>query len=156
MTAVAAAALQVKPGHWRHMPGQRVWIVFGGRADHGWQRLLHPDFRHCFAAIEDGQGWMVLDPLTGRLLLARIEVPPGFDLPDFYRRAGLRPVGPFPMAEHELGRGLFGAPLNCVSICRAALGPNAPFAITPHGLFRSLINRMESRKKNLTSFEIPT
>jgi len=133
------------------MPPQSVWIVFGGRADHAWQRLLRPGFRHCFAAIEDGTGWTVLDPLTGRLLLARLALPMGYDLPGFYRRAGLVPVGPFPLEDEVKGAPLWGAPLNCVSICRAILGPHAPFALTPAGLYRALSAHAESRKKNLTS-----
>lgn len=137
--------------HRRDMPAQGVWIVFGGRADHAWQRLLRPGFRHCFAAIEDREGWSVLDPLTGRLLLARLALPAGYDLPRFYRRAGLVPVGPFPLSEDVKGAPLWGAPLNCVSICRAILGPHAPFALTPVGLYRALSKRIESRKKNLTT-----
>jgi len=128
-----------------------VWIVFGGRADHAWQRLLRPGFRHCFAAIDDGAGWSVLDPLTGRLLLARLALPAGYDLPRFYRRAGLVPVGPFLLAEDMKGTPLWGTPISCVSICRAILGPHAPFALTPAGLYRTLSRRAESRKKNLTS-----
>lgn len=134
------------------MPAQRAWIVFGGRADHLWQRLLRRGFRHCFAALEDARGWTVLDPLTGRLLTARLEVPPGFDLPEFYRRAGLLPVGPFALEEGDLGPGLRGAPFSCVALCRAVLGPHAPFAMTPHGLFRALSKLCDYRKKNLTSF----
>lgn len=155
MTAVALADGRAKPGHRRHITGQRVWIVFGGRADHGWQRLLRPGFRHCFAAIEDAQGWLVLDPLTGRLLLARIDVPPGFDLPAFYRRAGLRPLGPFLLNEHALGSAGPVLPLNCVSLCRAVLGPHAPFALTPAGLYKRLSRSFESRKKSLTSLTDP-
>lgn len=151
MTAVALAEGRAKPGHRRHIAGQRVWIVFGGRADHGWQRLLRPGFRHCFAAIEDAQGWIVLDPLSGRLLLARIDVPPAFDLPAFYRRAGLRPLGPFLLDEHALGSSMPALPLNCVSLCRAILGPHAPFALTPAGLYRRLNKSLQSRKKSLTS-----
>jgi hypothetical protein len=115
------------------MAQQRAWIVFGGRADHFWQRLLRRGFRHCFAALEDSRGWTVLDPLTGRLL-----------------------VGPFPLEEPELGRGMRGAPFSCVAVCRAVLGPHAPFAMTPHGLFRALAQSQESRKKNLTSSSAAT
>lgn len=147
MTAVAAAP---RPAHRRHLAEQRAWIVFGGRADHPWQRLLRRGFRHCFAALEDPQGWTVLDPLTGRLLVARLDVPAGFDLPGFYCRAGLLPVGPFPLREADLGRGLRGAPFSCVALCRAVLGSHAPFAMTPHGLFRALTKSHESRKKNFT------
>ncbi len=140
-----------KPGHRRHHLAQRAWIVFSGRADHAWQRLLRPGFRHCFAAIQDEAGWMVLDPLSGRLLVARIAVPAGYDLPAFYGRAGLTPLGPFPLPEQALGTPLRGVPLNCVSICRAVLGPHAPFALTPAGLHRKLSRLSESRKKNLTT-----
>lgn len=144
-----------RPAHRRHHPPQRAWIIFSGRADHGWQRWLRPGFRHCFAALEDAAGWLVLDPLSGRLLLARLAVPPGYDLPGFYRRAGLLPLGPYPLEEHALGAPLRGVPLNCVSLCRAVLGPHAPFALTPAGLHRALVRRQESRihesrKKNLT------
>jgi hypothetical protein len=144
MTAAAPAA---RPAHRRHAGAQRAWIVFGGRADHPWQRLLRRGFRHCFAALEDAGGWTVLDPLTGRLLAARLEVPAGFALPDVFRRAGLLPVGPCPLAAAaDRGRGLRGAPFGCVAVCRAVLGPHAPFALTPHGLFRGLTEFRESRK----------
>jgi hypothetical protein len=146
MAAVSAA----RPSHRRHPDAQRVWIVFGGRADHPWQRLLRRGFRHCFAALEDARGWTVLDPLTGRLLAVRLEVPPGFDLPGFYRRAGLRPVGPFPLRESVPGRGMRGVPFSCVAVCRAVLGSQAPFAVTPYGLFRGLMKLSEIRKQNLT------
>jgi len=140
----------VRPSH-RRGADQRAWIIFGGRADHAWQRWLRPGFRHCFAAIEDGRGWMVLEALTGRLLLARLDVPSGFDAPAFYRRAGMTPVGPFPLDEASLGptRGLL--PLNCVSVCRAVLGPHAPRAWTPYGLYCALTTRDLNRKEYLTS-----
>ena len=140
-----------RPAHRRNHAPQRAWIIFSGRADHAWQHLLRPGFRHCFAALEDDAGWLVLDPLTGRLLLARLAVPRGYDLPGFYRRAGLTPVGPFPLEEAAMGAPLRGIPMSCVAICRAVLGPHAPFALTPAGLYRSLEAMKESRKKNLTN-----
>ncbi|WP_191083164.1 hypothetical protein [Roseococcus microcysteis] len=140
----------MKPAHRRHIQ-QRAWIIFAGRADHAWQRWLRPGFRHCFAAIEDAQGWMVLEALTGRLLLARLDVPSGFDAPAFYRRAGMVPVGPFPLDDTTLGPVRGPLPLNCVSVCRAVLGPHAPFAWTPYGLYRALSSRDQNRKKYLTN-----
>ncbi|WP_424811454.1 hypothetical protein [Roseococcus sp. YIM B11640] len=135
---MTSATPVARPGHRRPASGQRAWIVFVGRADHLWQRLLRPGFRHCFAALEDSRGWSVLDPMTGRLLLARLDVPAGYDLPGFYRRAGLLPVGPFVVPESVGGWGFGVLPLNCVSVCRAVLGRSAPMAWTPHGLFRGL------------------
>ncbi|HYF09591.1 MAG TPA: hypothetical protein VD970_18380 [Acetobacteraceae bacterium] len=117
---------------------QRVWIVFGGRADQPWLRLLHPGFRHCFAAIEDEGGWCVLDPLSGRLVVARLDVPAGFDLPRLYARAGLVPLGPFVPGAPRPQRLPSLMPFSCVTLCRQLLGAGAPFALTPRGLFRRL------------------
>jgi hypothetical protein len=141
----------IRPSHRKAIRGQEAWIVFGGRADMAWQRLLAPGFRHCFAALRDDDGWLVLDPLSGCLMLGRIDVPADFDLPDFYRRAGLTAVGPFQpgAARRRLLPALL--PMNCVGLCRAVLGHSAPFAITPHGLHQSLMAQLKNRKKNLTS-----
>lgn len=117
---------------------QLVFLVFGGHADQPWLRLLKPGFRHCFAVLRDAQGWTVLDPLSGRLLVQRLDVAPDFDLPGFYLRAGLRLRGPFrpgPPASRRLPP---ISPYSCVSLCRALLGQGAPFALTPFGLYRAL------------------
>jgi hypothetical protein len=60
---------------------QSVWIIFGGRADQPWLYPLRRGFRHCFAAIRDAQGWTVLDPLSGRLVVARLPLEAQFDRP---------------------------------------------------------------------------
>jgi hypothetical protein len=115
-----------------------VWIAFGGVADQPWLKLLRPGFRHCFAALGDEAGWTVLEPLSGRLMVARLPVGPAFDLPGFYRRAGLRVLGPFAAGVPSPRRLPPLLPFTCVALCRALLGPAAPFAVTPYGLFRVL------------------
>ena len=131
---------------------QRAFIVFGGGggAELPWLRPLRRGFHHCFAALEDPAGWTVLDPLSGRLVVARLDLPCSFDLPGFYRRAGLVVLGPFLPAGPR--RSLLPplAPYSCVSLCRAVLGADAPFALTPFGLFRSLARREGNRKNVLT------
>ncbi|MGG5820509.1 hypothetical protein [Falsiroseomonas sp. HW251] len=128
--------------------GQQVWIAFGGEADQPWLRLLRRGFRHCFAAILDESGWTVLEPLSGRLMVARLPVPAAFDLPGFYRRAGLAVLGPFEPAAARGASAPTLMPFTCVGLCRALLGPGAPFALTPFQLFHALGG--ESRKKILT------
>ena len=132
--------------------GQRIWLAFGGEADQPWLRPLRRGFRHCFAALADETGWTVLEPLSGRLLVARLPVPVGFDLPAFYRRAGLSVLGPFVPSAPRGRRLPTLTPFTCVGLCRALLGPGAPFALTPYGLFRALggIESQQSRKKVLT------
>lgn len=122
---------------------QSIWLVFGGRADQPWLYPLKRGFRHCFAAIRDDTGWTVLDPLSGRLVVARLPLEPHYDLPRFYRRAGLSVTGPFtpgPAAPRLLPP-IFG--LSCVALCRALLGAGAPRALTPFGLYHRLQNHAE-------------
>lgn len=126
---------------------QRAYIVFGGGADQPWLRPLRPGFRHCFAALADAAGWTVLDPLSGRLVVARLELPAGFDLPGFYRRCGFAVLGPFLPGGPRARLLPPLAPFSCVALCRAVLGEGAPFALTPYGLFRALEKSAVSRKK---------
>lgn len=133
-------------------PPQEVWIAFGGRADQLWLRLLRPGFRHCFAALRDPDGWTVVDPLSGRLLVVRLDLAAGFDLPGFYRRAGFAVLGPFRAGGARPDPFAAFRPFTCVALCRALLGAGAPFAVTPFGLFRAL---SDHRKKILTGDEIP-
>lgn len=130
---------------------QRAWIAFGGHADQPWLQPLRPGFRHCFAALQDSTGWTVLDPLSGRLVVARLELPPGFDLPGFYRRAGFAVLGPFLPGDARQRLLPPLAPFSCVGLCRAVLGSGAPFALTPRGLFRRLSQNENTRKKILTA-----
>jgi hypothetical protein len=143
---VTATARPARPAHRRAaQAGQRAFIVFGGAADQPWLRLLRPGFRHCFAVLADATGWTVLDPLSGRLVVARLDVPARFDLPGFYRRAGFAVAGPFAPGQPRWRLLPPLAPFTCVALCRAVLGAGAPFAVTPWGLFRAL----ENNRKNI-------
>jgi hypothetical protein len=136
--------------------GQRLFLAFGGEADQAWLRPLRRGFRHCFAALGDEAGWTVLEPLSGRLLVARLPVPAGFDLPGFYRRAGLAVLGPFVPGDAAPRRLPDLSPFTCVALCRALLGAGAPFALTPYGLFRALGgDERQNRKKVLTAGRAP-
>ncbi len=122
--------------HERRAGEQALFLAFGGVADQAWLRLLRPGFRHCFAALQDDEGWTVIEPLSGRLMVARLGAAASFDLPGFYRRAGLSVLGPFRPAPPQAR--LMPSFLTCVGVCRALLGAGAPRALTPHGLFRAL------------------
>ncbi|PHK95882.1 hypothetical protein CR162_05970 [Pseudoroseomonas rhizosphaerae] len=146
----AARPWRLSPRHALAEGEQQVWIGFGGQADQPWLRLLRPGFRHCFAAIRDRQGWSLVEPLSGRLLVSRAGVAAEFDLPAFYRRAGLSVVGPFRPGPPAGDGWLPNISLySCVQLCRAVLGAGAPWAFTPHGLYQALVNEKENRKKIL-------
>jgi hypothetical protein len=137
-----------RPAHRRaaDRQAQQVWLAFGGAADQAWLRPLRRGFRHCFAVLHDADGWTVLDPLSGRLLVVRLDLPQGFDLPGFYRRSGLAVLGPYLPAAPRARWLPPLLPYTCVALCRSVLGPAAPFAWTPHGLHRRLQENAENRK----------
>jgi hypothetical protein len=85
----------------------------------------------------------VVDPLTGRLVVARLDVPVDFDLPAFYRRAGLAVLGPFAPSAPAGGAARLLEPFSCVALCRAVLGATAPRAWTPRGLYCALRTRVD-------------
>ncbi len=126
-----------------------VWIAFSGRADLPWQRLLRPGFRHCFAALSDGRGWTVVDPLVGRLVVDRLEVDAGFDLPAFWRRAGFRVLGPFTPAPPRRRLLSLLAPFTCVTACQRLLGLEGRLILTPRGLHRHLSRRLAEQNRKI-------
>lgn len=115
---------------------RRAWVVFCGRADLAWLRLLAPGFRHCFLVLNDGRHWLTLDPLSCFTELEIQPVPPGFDLPAFYRARGLTVV-PAPLARGR-ARALPWAPFTCVEAVKRVLGLRARFVLTPRQLYRHL------------------
>jgi len=138
---------------------EEVWIAFAGRAEMAWLRLFRPGFRHCFAALADAEGWTLVDPLSGRLVVQRLAVPRSFDLPAFWRRAGFRVLGPFipePPRRSWLPPLL---PATCVTACLALLGQRRRFLFSPHGLYRALSRDLHREavigKKALTSVAEP-
>ncbi|WP_376095446.1 hypothetical protein ACE7GA_03070 [Roseomonas sp. CCTCC AB2023176] len=79
----------------------------------------------------------MLEPLSGRLMVARLDDAKR-DLPGAWRRAGCRVLGPFAPGAPRPSLPWI-TPFSCVALCRALLGPDAPFAVTPFGLYRHLI-----------------
>lgn len=78
------------------------------------------------------------------------DLPAGFDLPAFYRRAGFAVLGPFLPGGPRRRLVPLLAPFSCVALCRAVLGACAPLAVTPYGLYRALQRSIRPRKIFLT------
>jgi hypothetical protein len=129
---------------------QRVWIVFAGSPPAAvrrlpWLRLFRVEFRHCFAAIQDSCGWLLVDPLCGRLVVARLSSDPDADLPGRFRQPGLRVVGPFRPGPPKAQLLPPMAPFTCVTACLRLLGRRAPWVVTPWQLFRYLAPMIEQK-----------
>ena len=117
--------------------GRRALVGFVDRPATRLHRLLRPGFRHCFALIDDGSGWVLIDPLKNRIEIRRVDPPAGFDLAAFYLRRGHR------VLEGRVGPGASGASLvpdlsTCVTVVKRALGIVSGRVQTPHQLYRHL------------------
>jgi hypothetical protein len=143
----------------RGTPTQEVWVAFAGRTEMAWLRLFRPGFRHCFAALADAEGWTLVDPLSGRLVVQRLAVPRSFDLPAFWRRAGLRVLGPFAPEPPRPSRLPPLMPATCVTACLALLGRRRHLLLSPYGLYRALSLELHQNlvlgKKTLTAQAAP-
>ena len=111
----------------------RALVVFSGRADKPWQRLLRPGFRHCCLILEDGDQWLLVEPLAALLQVRRLGRA-AVDLRPKLRRAGLTVV------EAALPASVEGAaPLGlwtCVETVKRGLGLRALRVQTPWQLYR--------------------
>lgn len=119
-------------------------VVFSGRADLAWLRVLKRGFRHCFVLVDLGEQWLLINPMSH---YTAVDLCPGMtaeDLADVYRGLGLTVVPartgqPFP-------RPAPWRPYTCVEEVMRILGIRAPWVLTPWQLYR----RLAARKKYLT------
>jgi len=128
-----------------------AWAVFSGRSVVWWTRFLSPGFRHCLAVIDEGRRWLVVDPLTTRTEIRRIDRATVPDLPRRLAALGLIVV---PVRARPARRPLPRRPRTCVEVVKRALGIDAPSALTPRQLHRRLI-REAAFPAPSTPFETP-
>ncbi|MBC8158537.1 MAG: hypothetical protein H8E94_04310, partial [Alphaproteobacteria bacterium] len=72
--------------------GREALVAFSGRADLPWLRLLKAGFRHCFVAVDFDGHWVVMNPLSHRMVMAVCDYMTGEQLANYYRSQGLRVV----------------------------------------------------------------
>lgn len=116
---------------------RRALVGFVNRPATRLHRLLCPGFRHCFALIDDGPGWVLIDPLKDRIEVRRLDTPGEFDLAAFYVRRGHRVLEGRVRPQPRNGAVVLDL-CTCVSVVKRALGIVGPRVHTPHQLYRHL------------------
>ena len=114
----------------------KVLVVFSGRADLWWLRILRPGFRHCFVVVEAEGGWLCLNPLAHRTALDFWPMPADADLAAEFRARDLvvvetRLVLP-PRRQAPV------LPFSCVEAVKRVLGIHCLWIWTPWQLYRHL------------------
>lgn len=112
------------------------WVVFSGRADLWWLRLLRPGYRHCFALIRMRGQWLIFDPLASHTDIVLTELEEAFDLPRWYadHGFGVWQVSAPPAIARPMPWRLF----TCVEAVKRLLGIRGSLILTPWQLLRAL------------------
>lgn len=127
-------------------PEQKAWVVFSGKADLPWLRLLRPGFRHCFVLLNDGRHWISLDPLSNYTDVIVHHLPAGFDLPAWLSARGHQVVAA------PLTRRMKPAPwmlFTCVEAVKRVICLHTRSIITPWQLYCCLL-KMQTNQGDYT------
>lgn len=115
---------------------RRALVVFSGKADLWWLRLLRPGFRHCFVVLECSGGWVVIDPLSHYTAVAHVPFAKEFDPKSWYRQHDMLVVEVQFVSPNR--RVLPIRPYSCVECVKRVLGIRAGWVLTPWQLYRYL------------------
>lgn len=136
----------MKPDH-THAPRPirapvKAIVIFRGNLEFPWFYLLKPGFRHCFVLWRIAGGWVVMDPLCGRLVIKWLPAYSVAELIQFYALKGAIPVPVMaPMrTSFQRKRSCLALlqPMTCVAVVKNILNLRCGFVWTPWQLFLSL------------------
>jgi hypothetical protein len=133
------------------LPPQTAWVVFSGKTDLAWLRILKPGFRHCYVLMNDGRSWYTVDPMSNFIdVNVHHHVPPEFDLPRWLEERGLR------ILRCPIQRPKTPAPwmlFTCVEAVKRLLGVHSRRILTPWQLYCHLARREPPRFANTPGAE---
>lgn len=120
---------------------RRALVVFHGEGAGLWPWLCgRPGFRHCFAALDDGRAWIVVDA-RGDGLRITADTAAGFDLAGHYRALGCTVIETDMIPARR--RYVVPFAFTCVEAVKRLLGLRAWWIWTPYQLYRHLENAKE-------------
>lgn len=119
---------------------EKVWVVFSGKTDLSWLKMLKPGFRHCYVLLNDGQRWISYDPLSPHTeIIAHHHMPSSFDLPGWLAARGQLPI-PAKVRWNQARPAPFML-FTCVEAVKRVLGLHHFFIFTPWQLYRHLTSK---------------
>lgn len=126
------------------MNKQSHWVVFTGKTDIGWLKILKPGFRHCYVLIHDGYKWLSIDPLASYTDVEIYhQISPDYDLPSWLEYQGHKIIHvPHIFTKNKSAPIAF---FSCVEVVKRLIGLHHPFIITPWQLYQFLISNKEKQ-----------
>jgi hypothetical protein len=119
-------------------PLQRALVVFEDRHDLVTLRLLRPGFRHCFCILGCTLTWTICDPLKTRLEITPVFGPTEGELAAHFHEHGHTVLLGNVSADRSPRPHQLRA-LTCVEVVKRILNIDAPGALTPFQLHRTLL-----------------
>lgn len=118
-------------------------VVFRAEGDRWFSRFLKPGYRHVFCLIDEGDFWVLIDGLVG-VPVIQAAAESAFDVAGWYRGQGFTVIE---TEKRDTAPRLPFVAANCVGMVKVALGIRAPFAVTPHQLYRALKRREHGQQR---------
>jgi len=126
----------------------QAFVVFSGRADLPYLRVLKPGFRHCFVVFRRNGHWIVYEPLSNRTEISIAAADTGYDIAGWMRQLGFTvlPAMVSAFSHRPAPWGLF----TCVEAVKRVLGIRRRRILTPWHLYRFL----REQNKNIVDMQI--
>ncbi len=132
--------------------GRPAVVVFCGRTELPWLRLLKPGFRHCFIIVDGGGAWVSLNPMSHRTEVAVLAHGPGLGpggawtsegLVRWFQSQGFRAVACRTCRTSRTDAAPRKAapwlPYTCVEAVKRVLGLRRRLILTPWRLYSHII-----------------
>lgn len=123
-------------------PGMRPYgwsfalVLFDGRTQIGYLRMLRRGYRHCFAVVQTADGWVLVNPLSNFTEVATLPKLRPDALLAAFAADGIEAV-PAQRAR-PIRRAHPWMPYSCVEAVKRVLGLRAPGVLTPWQLRKRL------------------
>jgi hypothetical protein len=119
----------------------KAWVVFTGKTDIGWLKILKPGFRHCFLILNDGRRWLSFDPLASHVdIQTYYHFDSAYNLPDWLKKKGFTiiPALMRPAPRRAAPCMIF----TCVEAVKRVLGIHCRRIVTPWQLYKFLYKQL--------------
>ena len=115
----------------------KIIIVFVDETECTCLRWLKRGFRHCFAAIQHQDYWIICDSLKTKIEISMIRIPMDFNICKFYSERGHTVlIGRKDTDNYK--KQIYPEFLTCVSVAKRIIGIQCYFILTPWQLFKKL------------------
>jgi hypothetical protein len=114
-----------------------AWVIFTGKTDINWLKILKSGFRHCFVLLNDGRNWISIDPLSAFTdIQIYHHIQSNFDLPEWLEGQGY--IVQSAVIDHSHKRPAPWMVLTCVESVKRILGLHNRCVYTPWQLYKFL------------------